>query len=81
MGSYGPNVDLNYTTTPSSELSALGDKSIVVSGCKITQCVDYDSPAVISAVKSADVTFLCLGTGEFYRSFNVFPFILTSTLW
>lgn len=63
LGSYSPGIDMNFTTTPATELSALGEESVVVAGCVETHCVFYDSTAVISAVKHADLTFLCLGTG------------------
>lgn len=70
IGNYAPELDLNYTTTPSSELSALGDKSTVVAGCEEPHCVDYDSTNVIAAVKNSDITFVCLGTGPAVENEN-----------
>ena len=34
-----------------------------MAGCVETHCVYYDSANVTAAVKNADLTFICLGTG------------------
>ena len=73
LGTYSPDIDLNYTTTPASELSALGKESTVVAGCTETHCVSYDSTNVIAAVKNAELTFICLGTGNlFFGSYDYY---------
>ena len=36
----------------------------MVAGCTETHCVSYDSNNVIAAVKNAELTFICLGTGN-----------------
>ncbi|KAK3610843.1 hypothetical protein CHS0354_015699 [Potamilus streckersoni] len=70
MGNYAPNPDPKTIFTPKTGLSPLADTSYVVSGCSDTKCLDYDVEGIIKAVSKADVTFLCVGTGQAVETEN-----------
>ena len=69
MGDYSPNIDPRYITTVRTGLSPLGSRVNVESGCSNTRCLNYNATSVQAAVRDADITFVCLGTGKFTCTF------------
>ncbi|XP_069128912.1 uncharacterized protein [Argopecten irradians] len=68
MGDYHPDVDSKFMTTPKSGLSKLGSKVLYTAGCSDLACDHYDESGVKAAVSEADVTIVCLGTGNALES-------------
>ncbi|KAK6170253.1 hypothetical protein SNE40_018689 [Patella caerulea] len=71
LGDYSADVDLNFLVTPLKGLSPLADHTNHADGCKDTECKEYDKNSVLSAIKSVDVTIICLGTGQVIETENV----------
>lgn len=64
FGDYTPIMMPKFTTLPLEGLRQLSANTAYASGCDNNKCQKYDSKAVQKAVENAQVTFVCLGTGE-----------------
>ncbi|XP_060076253.1 uncharacterized protein LOC132555888 [Ylistrum balloti] len=64
MGDYFPDVDPSFMTTPRKGLSPLGEKALYTAGCNDMACDQYDQSGIQSVVSEAEITFVCLGTGN-----------------
>ncbi|ESO93305.1 hypothetical protein LOTGIDRAFT_216125 [Lottia gigantea] len=71
LGDYSANVDERFISTPLKGLSTLGKEVNHADGCNMTSCLQYDKTEIITAVKSADLTIVCLGTGQALETENV----------
>ncbi|KAL5010597.1 hypothetical protein ScPMuIL_012902 [Solemya velum] len=70
LGDYSADVDPQFMTTPLTGLSPLGEQVLYVAGCNETKCQHYNKSDVINAVSKAELTFLCLGTGQAIETEN-----------
>ncbi|GAB6019394.1 hypothetical protein CHUAL_000978 [Chamberlinius hualienensis] len=62
-GTYAPDIDYNIVVTPYAGLRQLATVTNLAWGCSDTKCVDYDSASVLSAIATAEIIFICIGTG------------------
>lgn len=65
-GDYSPTINETLTVTPLNSLGQLSDVVYSADGCSNPRCTTYDSDSVFAAVSKAEVTFVCLGTSEFW---------------
>lgn len=70
MGNYSPDIDPRYTSTVKTGLYPLGSNITLAAGCTRPQCLDYDAKSLREAVKEAQLTFVCLGTGPAIENEN-----------
>ncbi|XP_076466350.1 uncharacterized protein LOC143297766 isoform X2 [Babylonia areolata] len=63
-----PTVNVTATVTPLQGLRHLGRTVAYAEGCHDVSCDVYNRDAVKAAVRTADVIFVCLGTGHYQES-------------
>ena len=70
-GSYGPNVNPKYATTPYDGLRALGVSSTYAKGCPDTACKSYNATEVQTAVTGANLVIVSVGLGTLFLSTDI----------
>ncbi|XP_041352633.1 probable beta-D-xylosidase 2 [Gigantopelta aegis] len=70
MGDYAADVDPFFVTTPLHGLAPLAHKVLFTPGCSDTKCKSYNHTNVKLYASLADLTILCLGTGQSIETEN-----------
>ncbi len=70
-GTYAPNYNEKYATTPYDGLKKLGKTSVYAQGCTDLKCQHYNATQVISTVTDADLVFVTLGLGKYHCAWLV----------
>ncbi|XP_022105195.1 probable beta-D-xylosidase 2 [Acanthaster planci] len=63
FGSYAPQTDPKFISTPWQGLRSLGRTQRLAPGCNNPVCDQYNETAIMDAVTGADLVIVCLGTG------------------
>ncbi|XP_038066380.1 xylan 1,4-beta-xylosidase-like [Patiria miniata] len=63
FGSYAPQTDPKFISTPWDGLRRLGRSQRLAAGCNNPICDQYNQTAVMDAVTGVDLVIACLGTG------------------
>ena len=63
-GDYAPTVEPQFAKTPLQGLKTIANQVMFGSGCNDNKCTSYNKSNVTSAVESADMVVVCLGTGN-----------------
>lgn len=66
FGSYAPDPDPKYVTTPLDGLRNIAHEVRFAAGCKDsdTRCTAYNTTDITVAVNGTDIVFVFLGTGQ-----------------
>ncbi|XP_022099032.1 probable beta-D-xylosidase 2 [Acanthaster planci] len=63
LGSFAPQTDPKFISTPWGGLGGLGKVRRLAPGCNNPVCDQYNQTAIMEAVTGADLVIVCLGTG------------------
>ena len=70
FGDYAAFYTSNVTKTPSQGLADVANNILYEAGCLDNKCPSFDKNAISTAVTKADMTVVCLGTGNSFKLYQ-----------